>query len=127
MSFSRARWMYIIGLCYLLVGYLGTNELAALNPWNRPALPIATGFDKAIPFTPRMVGFYILYYPILATPLIFAANAIAITRLALAQVTTQSIAYVVFVLFPTPIERPPAVPVEGVSHFILDLLFATRI
>lgn len=122
-EFARARWMYVIGLCYLTIGYLGTNEIAALNPWGRPALPIATGFDKAIPFTPWMVGFYILYYPILATPVVFAANSIAITRLALAQVTTQSIAFVFFLAFPTPIERPPAVPVEGISHFFLDVLF----
>ena len=122
-EFARARWMYIIGITYMLVGYLGTNELAALNPWNRPALPISTGFDQIIPFTPWMVIFYILYYPILATPLLFAADAVSITRLTLAQVTTQSIAYVVFLAFPTPIERPPAVPVEGVFHSLLDLLF----
>jgi hypothetical protein len=70
-----------------------------------------------------MVGFYVLYYPILVTPLLFAADAVSITRLALAQVTTQSIAYVIFVLFPTPIDRPPAVPVESASHYVLDLLF----
>ena len=122
-EFARARWMYAIGLCYLLAGYLATNEIAALNPWNRPALPIATQLDKIIPFTPSMVIFYFLYYPILATPLLFAADAISLTRLALAQVSTQSLAYIVFLAFPTPIERPPAVPVEGVFHFLLDLLF----
>lgn len=115
--------MYIIGLCYLLVGYLGTNEIAALNPWDRPALPIATTFDNALPFTPWTVIFYVMYYPLLATPLFFAANAAALTRLTLAQAAMNSFAYIIFLLYPTPIDRPPAVHVEGTFHILLDTLF----
>ncbi len=122
-EFSRARWMYAIGLCYLLVGYLGTNEIAALNPWNRPALPIATSFDNALPFTPWTVFFYVMYYPLLATPMLLAADAVSLTRLTIAQTAMNSFCYVIFVLFPTPIDRPPAVPVEGVFHIVLDTLF----
>lgn len=122
-EFGRARWTYVIGLCYLLIGYMGTNEIAALNPWDRPALPIATGFDKALPFTPWMVFFYVMYYPLLITPLILAADAVSLMRLTLAQTAMNTVAYVIFLLFPTPIDRPPAVPVEGVFHYVLDTLF----
>lgn len=122
-EFARARWMYVVGLAYLLIGYLGTNEIAALNPWGRPALPIATGFDHALPFVPAMVVFYVLYYPLLATPLILAPDSISITRLTLAQTAMNTFSYVIFLLFPTPIDRPPAVPVEGWFHIALDTLF----
>lgn len=122
-EFARARWMYALGLAYLLIGYLGTNEIAALNPSNRPPLPIATTFDSALPFLPWTVIFYVMYYPLLGTPLIFASDAISLTRLTLAQTAMNTLSYVVFLLFPTRIDRPPAVPVEGVFHFVLDTLF----
>ncbi len=122
-EFARARWMYCLGIIYLTVGYLATNELAALNPWGRPALPIATEFDKALPFTAWMVVFYITYYPLLGVPLLLAPHPVSMARLTLAQVATQSMAFVIFILFPTPIDRPVAVPVEGVFHTILDVLF----
>ncbi len=120
---ARARWMYILGLAYLLVGYLGTNEFAAMNPFGRPALPIATAIDQSIPFTPWTVVFYVMYYPLLLTPLVLCADVRALTRLTLAQAAINSVAYLVFVLFPTPIDRPPAIPVDGAFHFVLDLLF----
>lgn len=115
--------MYLLGLAYLLIGYLGTNEFAAVNPLGRPALPIATEFDRALPFTPWTVVFYVMYYPLLLTPLFLCTNARAMSRLTIAQAAINTVAYVVFVLFPTPIDRPVAAPVEGVFHFILDLLF----
>lgn len=119
----RARLLYILGLLYLLVGYLGTNEFAALNPWGRPALPIATTFDHALPFVPWTVVFYVMYYPLLVTPLFFSRSPEALNRMSLGQAAMNTISYVIFVLFPTPIERPHAVPVEGAFHFVLDLLF----
>lgn len=122
-EFARARWMYCIGMAYLLIGYLGTNELAALNPWDRPPLPISTAFDRALPFVPWTVVFYVLYYPLLATPLAFAQDAGKLTRLAIAQMGISSFAYVVFLAFPTPIDRPPAVPIEGWLHILLDSLY----
>lgn len=120
---ARARWMYILGLAYLLIGYLGTNEFAALNPLGRPALPIATELDQALPFTPWTVVFYVMYYPLLLTPLLFCNDVRALTRLTMAQASINTVAYFFFVLFPTPIDRPIALPVEGTFHFILDLLF----
>ena len=119
----RARLIYILGLLYLLVGYLGTNEFAAINPWGRPALPIATEFDHALPFVPWTVIFYVMYYPLLLTPLFFSRSAESLNRLSLGQDAMNTISYLIFVLFPTPIDRPHAVPVEGVFHFVLDLLF----
>lgn len=119
----RARLMYILGLLYLLVGYLGTNEFAAINPWGRPALPIATDLDHALPFVPWTVVFYVMYYPLLLTPLFFSRSPEALTRMALGQTVMNTISYFLFVLFPTPIDRPHAVPVEGVFHIVLDLLF----
>ncbi len=122
-EFARARWMYALGLGYLLIGYLGTNEIAALNPWGRPSLPIATTFDSVLPFVPWTVIFYVMYYPLLGTPLILASDAISLTRLTLAQTAMNTFSYFVFLLFPTRIDRPPAVPVDGVFHYILDSLF----
>jgi membrane-associated phospholipid phosphatase len=115
--------MYLLGLGYLLIGYLGTNEFAALNPLGRPALPIATQFDHALPFTPWTVVFYVMYYPLLLTPLFLCSDVRALSRLTIAQAAINTVAYFVFVLFPTPIDRPVAAPVEGVFHFVLDLLF----
>lgn len=115
--------MYILGLAYLLIGYLGTNEFAALNPLGRPALPIATELDRLLPFTPWTVVFYVLYYPLLLTPLFLCSDVRALSRLTLAQAAINTVAYVIFVLFPTPIDRPVAAPVDGVFHFVLDLLF----
>lgn len=120
---ARARWMYILGLTYLLIGYLGTNEFAALNPLGRPALPIATEFDRALPFTPWTVVFYVLYYPLLLTPLFLCSDVRALSRLTLGQAAINTVAYVIFVLFPTPIDRPVATPGDGVFHFVLDWLF----
>jgi hypothetical protein len=120
---ARARMLYILGLVYLLVGYLGTNEFAAQNPFGRPALPIATELDHALPFVPWTVIFYVMYYPLLLTPLFFSRSAAALYRMSLGQAVMNTIAYVVFLLFPTPIDRPYAVPVEGVFHSVLDLLF----
>ena len=115
--------MYIIGLAYLLIGYLGTNELAALNPWERPPLPIGTALDRAIPFVPWTVFFYVMYYVILGTPLVFARDAIALTRLTIAQTAMNTFAYFVFLLFPTPIDRPPAPLEQGPFFWTLDTLF----
>lgn len=122
-EFARARWMYIVGMAYLLIGYLGTNEIAALNPWDRAALPISTSFDRELPFVPWTVIFYVLYYPLLGTPLLFARDPIALSRLSLAQAGMNTFAYVIFLLFPTPIDRPPSVPVEGWAHVVLDSLY----
>jgi membrane-associated phospholipid phosphatase len=115
--------MYLLGLAYLLIGYLGTNEFAALNPLGRPALPIATEFDHALPFTPWTVVFYVMYYPLLLTPLFLCNDVRALSRLTIAQAAINTVAYFFFVLFPTPIDRPAAAPVEGVFHFVLDVLF----
>jgi len=115
--------MYLLGLAYLLIGYLGTNEFAALNPLGRPALPITTAFDEALPFTPWTVVFYVMYYPLLLTPLFLSSDVRALSRLTLAQAAINTVAYFFFVLFPTPIDRPAAAPVEGAFHFVLDLLF----
>jgi membrane-associated phospholipid phosphatase len=120
---ARARWMYLLGLAYLLIGYLGTNEFATLNPLGRPALPIVTEFDHVLPFTPWTVVFYVLYFPLLLTPLFLCSDVRALSRLTLAQAAINTVAYVIFILFPTPIDRPVAVPVDGVFHFVLDLLF----
>ncbi len=122
-EFARARWMYVVGMLYLLLGYLGTNEIAALNPWHRPALPIATVWDASLPFVPWTVMFYTMYFPLLATPLFLAPSPAAITRLTIAQAGMNTIAYVVFLVFPTPIDRPAAHPVEGIFHILLDTLF----
>ncbi|CAN5613976.1 hypothetical protein BH10BDE1_BH10BDE1_08520 [soil metagenome] len=121
-DFARARWMYIFGLAYLLVGYLGTNELAALNPWHRPSLPIGTAFDRAIPFVPWTCVFYIMYYPLLGTPLLFAKDAISLTRLTIAQTVMNTFSYVIFLLYPTPIDRPTSLE-PGPFYYALDALF----
>lgn len=105
-EWARARWSYLIGLGYLLIGYLGTNEFAALNPWQRPALPIATSIDAALPYVPETVIFYILYYPLLLTPLLFAPTVASLARLTLAQAAMNTFSYVIFILYPTPIDRP---------------------
>lgn len=122
-EFARARWMYIIGMLYLLLGYLGTNEIAALNPWHRPALPIATVWDASLPFVPWTVVFYTMYFPLLSTPLFLAPTPASITKLAIAQAAVNTFAYAVFLIFPTPIDRPPARPIEGVFHVLLETLF----
>jgi membrane-associated phospholipid phosphatase len=122
-NLMRARFFYVLGLIYSLVGYLGTNQIAALNPFSRPALPIATDFDQAIPFVPGAVVFYVMFYPLLATPLLLSRSANALYRISIGQAVMNTIAYVVFLLFPTRIDRPPAAPDESASHFVLDLLF----
>lgn len=120
---SRARWMYCIGILYLLVGYLGTNELAALNPWQRPPLPIATQFDAALPFVAWTTVFYVTYYPLLATPLFLAPSAGALSRLTVAQALMNTFAYVIFLLFPTRIDRPPSAHADGIWQTALESLY----
>ncbi len=127
-EWSRARWSYLIGLGYLLIGYLGTNEFAAMNPWNRPALPIATSIDAALPYVPETVVFYILYYPLLLTPLAFAPSVASLARLTLAQAAMNTFSYIIFILYPTPIERPalPNTPwqfPEDWARAILETLY----
>ena len=127
-EWSRARWSYLIGLGYLLIGYLGTNEFAAINPWNRPALPISTALDGALPYVPETVVFYILYYPLLLTPLLFSPTVSSLARLTFAQAAMNTFSYVVFILFPTPIERPalPNTPwnlPEDWARAILETLY----
>ncbi len=120
---SRARWMYAIGLAYLLAGYLGTNELASLNPWNRPSLPTMTSLDLSIPLCSWTVIFYILYYPILLTPLVFPSDVKSLTRLTLAQAGLNTFAFAMYAAFPTPVDRPVAFVPENVFDHILSTLY----
>jgi membrane-associated phospholipid phosphatase len=64
-----------------------------------------------------------MYYPLLLTPLFLCRDVRALSRLTLAQAAINTVAYFFFVLFPTPIDRPVAAPVDGVFHFVLDVLF----
>ncbi len=92
---------------YYLAGYFGIAWLDAGRPHHTG---LALPFERLIPFVPAFSAPYSLVFP--AIVLGFFSIPVADIRLfrrgALAFVTTLTVCFAVFVVFPVTIERPPA-------------------
>ena len=103
-------------LIFLTVPYLLTQRIEL-----RPAVTVpATKIDHAVPFRPGWALVYVLFYPLVVLGGVFQTRAAALMRFAIALLLAASVAYVIFLAFPTTVPRPARA--AGEEYAIYNLL-----
>jgi membrane-associated phospholipid phosphatase len=85
-----------------------------------PELPL----DRAVPLRPAWTPVYLSLWVFSFLPLFIVRGIELRRRTILAYITTASIAYVGFLIFPTSAPRPAAVPGDGIAAWCLRTLYA---
>jgi membrane-associated phospholipid phosphatase len=110
----RSYWSQKLGWTLLLVsvsafGFLYIDARNATLGITAQALPLETRIDAYIPFRAEFVFAYFLYYPWLLWPLALRQREVFFRALG-AFALMQLFAGVIFVLFPSHMVRPTAIP-----------------
>lgn len=104
------------------LGFMRIDEHnAALAPQLRP-LPLETPLDAYVPLVPAFVFAYLLYYPWMLLPAVALSRREDFRRAFGAFVLLQSIAFVVFLVFPSHMVRPE-IASSGVAFDLLQWMY----
>jgi membrane-associated phospholipid phosphatase len=122
----RSYWSQKLGWTLLLVsvsafGFLYIDARNAALRITAQALPLETRIDAYIPFRPEFVFAYFLYYPWLLWPLVLRRRE-AFLRALGCFALMQLCAGVIFVLFPSHMVRPTAIP-AGVAGDLVRFIY----
>lgn len=117
---DRRRVWPAMGLAYLAfsIVYLGCAAL----PLRVPALLQGSALDLAVPYLDWTVWIYLSQFLLLPTAIIGARNDIDRSQCLYSILLATALAAIVFLAWPTRIERP-APPTEGITALAWQLLY----
>ena len=119
---QRQLWALVLGYLAFCALYLGSHALRLTTP----TLLQPSAIDARVPFVDWSIWIYLSQFVLLPVAIVCARDSDDRSRVFYASLVATVIAALVFLLWPTQLQRP-AVPTAGMVGTVWALLFATDI
>lgn len=123
-SSTKETWTQVVEkivfLFVLCIGYLMIERWEAAEHLTFHQL--YTPLDRWIPFRVGWVHIYVSLFALMITPFLWATNRSYYRRLFTAYAATLVVAYLIFLVFPTMIDRPDTQGMTGFNVYVYRLM-----